>query len=159
MQNPCQKENAFFEQKSQGGELGLYALMYAYTKSYTEIHFRMRCKTKKAPPQRSLKFVSKNANGVRGLSWNAFGPSTGSGALFMRFCLRLYAMTLRSLTAYEGESRGRARLHMTEPRSRQPKAAIHCISWNAFGVLIDGKYSRDERGLNPLYIVECFRSA
>ena len=55
MQNPCQKENAFFEQKSQGGELGLYALMDAYTKSYTEIHFRMRCKTQKAPPKRSLK--------------------------------------------------------------------------------------------------------
>ena len=86
VQNPCQKENAIFRQKSQGGELGLYALMDAYTKSYTEIHFRMRCKTKKAPPKRSLKFVSKNANGVRGLSWSAFGPSTGSGTLFIRFC-------------------------------------------------------------------------
>ena len=83
MQNPCQKENALFEQKPQGGKLGLYALMDSYTKSYTEIHFRMRCKTQKAPPKRSLKFVSTNANGVRGLSWNAFGPSTGSGTLFI----------------------------------------------------------------------------
>ena len=40
---------------------------------YTEIHFYIQCKTQKAPPKRSLKFVSKNANGVRGLSWSAFG--------------------------------------------------------------------------------------
>ena len=129
----AKRKNVIFRQNSQGGELGLYALMDTYTKSYTKIHFRMRCKTQKAPPKRSLKFVSKNANGVRGLSWNAFGPSTGSGTLFIRFCSRLYAMTLHSLTAHEGESRGRACLHMTEPRSRQPKAAIHCMSWSAFG--------------------------
>ena len=63
VQNPCQKENAIFRQKSQGGELGLYALMNAYTKSYTEIHFRMRCKTKKAPPKRSLSYSAKTQMG------------------------------------------------------------------------------------------------
>ena len=33
---------------------------------------------------------------------------------------------------------------------------IHCISWNAFG---DGSFigMTSEEGLNPLYIVECFR--
>ena len=45
----------FLRENSQGGELGLYALMDACTKSYTEIHFCMPYKTKKAPPPRSLK--------------------------------------------------------------------------------------------------------
>ena len=75
---------------------------------------------KKGPAEAEPELFSKNANGVRGLSWSAFGPSTGSGTLFMRFCSRLYAITLRSLTAHDGESRGRASLRMTEPRSRQP---------------------------------------
>ena len=70
----------------------------------------------KGPAEAEPELFSKNANGVRGLSWNAFGPSTGSGTLFIRFCSRLYAMTLHSLTAHEGESRGRARLRMTEPK-------------------------------------------
>ena len=59
----AKRKNAIFRQKSQGGELGLYALMDTYTKSYTEIHFYMQCKIQKAPLKRSLKFVSKNANG------------------------------------------------------------------------------------------------
>ena len=37
----AKRKNAILKQKSQGGELGLYALMDAYTKSYTEIHFYM----------------------------------------------------------------------------------------------------------------------
>ncbi len=89
MQKPCQKEKCIFEQKSQGKKTGLNVLINTYTKMYTEIHFRMRCKTQKAPPQRSLKFVSKNANGVRGLSWNTFGPSTGSGTLFVAMDLMI----------------------------------------------------------------------
>ena len=51
----AKRKNAIFRQKSQGGELGLYALMDAYTKSYPEIHFYMEHKTQKAPPKRSLK--------------------------------------------------------------------------------------------------------
>ena len=61
MQNPCQKENALFKQKSQGGKTGLKALINACTKMYTEIHFYMPYKTQKAPPQRSPHFsVSQN---------------------------------------------------------------------------------------------------
>ena len=37
------------------------------------------------------------------------------------------------------------------------KVLIHCISWNAFGVLKLCTESKFLTRLNPLYIVECFR--
>ena len=57
-----------------------------------KIHFCISCKTEKAPPKRSLKFFQQKRKWVRDLSWNAFGPSTGSGTLFIRFCSWLYTM-------------------------------------------------------------------
>ena len=75
-------------------------LMNAYTKMYTEIHFYMPYKTQKAPPKRSLKFVSKNANGLLcGL------PRS----------LCSLAMTFFSLTAPQGERSDHARMGIAEP--------------------------------------------
>ena len=94
----------------------IYKIVYRNT-------FLYAVQNTKGPAEAEPKICQQKRKWVRDLSWNAFGPSTGSGTLFMRFCSLLYAMTLHSLTAHEGESRGRARLHMTEPRSRQPQAA------------------------------------
>ena len=75
----------------------------------------MRYKTQKAPLLRSLKFVSKNANGVRGLSWSTFGPSTGSGTFYALLFVTLYD-DFPSLTAPQGERSDHARMDIAEPK-------------------------------------------
>ena len=57
----------------------IYKIVYRNTFSYA-------MQNKKGPAEAEPELFSKNANGVRGLSWSAFGPSTGSGTLFIRFC-------------------------------------------------------------------------
>ena len=68
---------------------------------YTEMHFYISHKTQKAPPKRSLKFVSKNANGLLcGLPRSR----------------RLLAMTIQGLTAPQGERSDRACTGIAEPK-------------------------------------------
>ena len=96
----AKRKNAVFKQKSQGGKIGLKALINAYTKLYMEIHFYMPYKTEKAPPRRSLKFFQQK----RKLLWNGLPHSRCS-----------LAMTFFSLTAPQGERSDHARMGIAEP--------------------------------------------
>ena len=61
-----------------------------------------------------------------------------------------------SLTAYEGESRGRARLHMTKPRSRQLQAVPRPRRMQRANLFAHCRaYKRTIFDCHPLYIVEC----
>ena len=59
VQNPCQKENAFFEQKSQGGK----ARTKCIYKIVCENTFSYAIKNRKGPAEAEPELFSKNANG------------------------------------------------------------------------------------------------
>ena len=157
VQNPCQKENAFFEQKSQGGELGLYALMDAYTKTYTKIHFRMRYKTQKAPPKRSLSYSAKTQMG----SWfivECFRP-------FDRLRDLVYTLLFTALCDDFTQSycaRRRVSRASSLAHDRAEKQATEWLQSTVYRGVLSEFHNTFMTSLfpclNPLYVVECFRS-
>ena len=76
-----------------------------------------------------------------------------------RYCLNPLCIVERKSYCDNRRAKGPC-LHGTIRAAEQGsrRLPIHCISWSAFGECELGKAQNDLKGLNPLYIVECFRS-
>ncbi len=119
-------------------------LINVYTKMYTEIHFYMPYKTQKAPPQRSLKNFSKNADSY-GIDCRV--PLQGPRNDF----------AWRSLTAPQGERSDHARMGIAEPKGSYT-AGVESTVYRGMLSELNKEITHDSYCcLNPLYIVECFR--
>ena len=133
MQNPCQKEKCDFKAKIAGWKNRAECVDKCVYKNVYGNTFLYAVQNTKGPAEAEPKICQQKRKWVRDLSWSAFGPSTGSGTLFIRFCLRLCAMISQVLLPRKANAATVLARALLSRRAATPQVE------------------------NPLYIVECFR--